>query len=91
MLETRGAPKVKFVVERLVREREFVDVSLLVGGRPWFDHAVTSRPDAGCRIDVTVSMSGPLRWLWARILGKGFRASAQPDLDRLVNAAESPA
>ena len=91
VLKPRGGPKVKFVVERLVPDREFVDVSLLLGARLRFDHVVTSRPDGGCTVDVTVTMSGPLRWLWARILGNGFRASAQPDLDRLVNAAESPA
>jgi hypothetical protein len=65
-------------------------VSFLLGARLRFDHLVTRRPDGGCTIDVTVTRTGPLRSVWARILAKGLRASAQPDLDRRVQAAESP-
>src|SRR4051794_7289579 len=89
VLKPRGGPKVRFVVQRLVPDREFVDVSLLVGARLTFAHAVTLRPDGGCDVDVTVSIAGPLRRLWSRILGNGFRATAQADLDRLVAVAES--
>ncbi len=89
VLKPRGGPKVKFVVQKLVPDVEFVDVSLLVGARLRFDHLVTSRPDGGSTIDVAITITGPLRWVWTRILGKGFRESAQPDLDRLVKTAES--
>jgi hypothetical protein len=88
LLKPRGGPKVKFVVQKLIADREFVDVSQLPGARLTFAHLLTSRPDGGCSIDVTVTMTGPLRWVWTRILGSGFRASAQPDLDRLVKAVE---
>jgi hypothetical protein len=88
VLKPKGGPKVKFRIERLVPETEFVDVSLLPGARLTFAHNVTPDPEGGCAIDVTISISGPLRGLWTRILGDGFRRSAQPDLDRLVEAAE---
>lgn len=90
-LKPKGGPKVKFVIEKLVPDSEFVDVSLLVGTRLTFRHLVDALPDGGCRVRVTVTMSGPLRWAWARILGGGFKGSLQPDLDRLVAAAESAA
>jgi len=88
-LKPRGGPKVRFVVERLVPGREFVDVSRLFGARLTFAHHVTERPQGGCEIKVTVAMAGPLRALWTRILGGGLRASAQGDLDRLVAAVEA--
>jgi Polyketide cyclase / dehydrase and lipid transport len=91
VLKPKGGPKVKFVIEKLVPDHEFVDVSLLLGARLTFHHLVTARPDGGSAIDVTVTMSGPLRWLWTRILGKGFKATAQPDLGRLVSVVESAA
>jgi hypothetical protein len=90
MLKPKAGPKVKFVIETLVPDREFVDVSMLPGARLTFRHVVTPRPAGGSTIDVAVTMHGPLRWPWARILGRGFRAGAQPDLDRLVEAAEAP-
>lgn len=89
VLKPKGGPRVKFVIESLVPDREFVDVSLLPGARLTFRHAVESMPDAGCRVDVTVTMAGVLGRLWGLILGSGFRTNLQPDLDRLVAMVES--
>ena len=87
-LKPTGGPKVRFVVERLDPEREFVDVSRLVGARLTFAHLVERLPDEGCRVDVTVTIAGPLAWLWTKILGKGIAESVQPDLIRLAAVAE---
>jgi hypothetical protein len=86
-LKPKGGPKVGFRVESLVPEREFVDVSRLFGARLTFRHEVTAI-NRGCRIDVAITMAGPLGWLWGRILGAGLARSVQPDLDRLARAAE---
>jgi hypothetical protein len=88
-LKPKGGPKVKFVIAKLT-ETEFVDVSLLVGARLTFAHTVT--PTAhGCRVDVGVSLTGPLAPMWHLILGKGLKASVQRDLDLLVSTAEADA
>jgi hypothetical protein len=89
VLKPKGGPKVPFVVASLT-EREFVDVSRLLGARLTFDHQVTPA-GGGCRIDVRVTMTGPLGRIWALILGKGFRTTLQPDLDRLVALVEAAA
>jgi hypothetical protein len=91
VLKPKGGPKVAFVVQTLVPDREFVDVSKLLGARLTFRHLVTARDDGGCTVEVGVDISGPLRLLWQRILGKGLRTNLQADLDRLVELAESPA
>ncbi len=39
-------------------------------------------------VDVEVTLEGPLAPVWNLLLGKGFRASAQPDLDRLAAVCE---
>ena len=87
-LKPKGGPKVKFVVQSLVADREFVDVSKLWGARLSFDHQVTSSGDGGCAVDVRITMDGPLSWLWNRILGAGLRSSVQEDLERLAAVAE---
>jgi hypothetical protein len=88
-LKPKGGPKVSFVIERLVPDEVFVDVSKLPGARLTFAHHVTRRAEGGSTIDVEITMSGPLRWIWTKILGKGLRTSAQPDLERLAAAAEA--
>lgn len=86
-LKPKGGPKVKFVIARLT-DTEFVDVSLLVGARLTFAHTVTPTAQ-GCRVDVEVSLTGPLAPVWNLVLGKGLKASLQRDLDLLVTTAEA--
>ena len=87
-LKPKGGPAVRFVVERLTADA-FVDVSRLVGARLTFDHRVQIlAAGGGTRVDVTVTLTGPLRRLWNAILGSGIAASVQPDLDRLAAACE---
>lgn len=87
VLKPKGGPRVKFVIDKLVPEREFVDVSLLPGARLVFRHVVTP-VDGGSRVEVDVSITGATGWVWRRLLGKGFRTSAQRDLEGLVAAAQ---
>jgi hypothetical protein len=87
-LKPKGGPKVKFTISALVPGRRFVDVSHLIGARLTFDHAVEPR-ESGCEVRVAVTLAGPLARLWARLLGKGFRTTVQPDLDRLVALVEA--
>jgi len=90
VLKPRGGPRVKFVIQTLVPDREFVDVSLLLGARLSFAHLVRANDDGSSAVDVTITISGPLSRLWAAIMGKGFRKSAQPDLERLVARVTAP-
>ena len=84
-LKPKGGPKVRFVVAELSEER-FLDVSRLLGARLSFDHRV-SRLATGTRVEVTVTLDGPLARLWKLILGSDLQASLQPDLDRLAAVA----
>ncbi|MCU1641549.1 MAG: hypothetical protein JWN03_1824 [Nocardia sp.] len=85
-LKPKGGPKVPFIVEKLT-DTEFVDVSKLIGGRLTFAHKVTTGDRT--TVSVTVSIDGPLRWFWTKIMGADLAKSAQPDLDALVVAAEA--
>jgi len=87
LLKPKGGPRVRFVVESLDPGREFVDVSRLVGARLTFAHHVTE-VGSGCRVDVEVSLAGPLAGVWKRVLARNLAASLQPDLDRLASVAE---
>ena len=89
VLKPKGGPKTKFVVSRLVQGHEFTDVSTLLGARLTFRHLVEVTPIGTTRVNVTVTLGGPLARVWNLILGKGIAASLQRDLDQLRAAAES--
>ena len=87
--EPRRGPLTKFVIEQLDTERAYVDVSILPGARLAFSHVVTASAGGGCTIDPEITLRGPLRALWERVLGKGLRSTAQRELDCLVALVES--
>jgi hypothetical protein len=86
VLKPKGGPATKFVIDSLT-DREFVDVSKLLGARLTFHHAVSRAPEGKTHVDVRVWLDGPLAGLWYRVLGKGIKASLQSDLDRLMEVA----
>ena len=91
VLKPKGGPKVSFVIDSLVPDREFVDVSLLPGAKLTFAHLVRHEPEGGSTVSVAVTFAGPLARLWRRILGGGLAASLEPDLRRLAARAEAAA
>lgn len=87
VLKPKGGPKTKFVIARLTAE-EFTDVSRLLGARLTFRHLVSTGPE-GTGVQVTVTLTGPLAFLWNAILGKGIAATLQRDLEALAAVAEA--
>jgi hypothetical protein len=87
VLKPRGGPRVRFEVAVLEPGREFTDVSRLFGARLTFRHLVTRDAAGATRVDVEVTLTGPLAPLWNLVLGKGIKAGVQGDLDRLAAAA----
>ena len=87
VIKPTGGPKTRFTISALDPDREYTDTSYLPGARLVFQHLVAE--GGVTTLDVAVSISGPLAWLWARVMGAGFRESTQADLDRLVALVES--
>jgi hypothetical protein len=88
VIKPAGGPKTRFAITAFDPDHKYTDTSFLPGAALVFQHLVASG-SAGTTLDVTVTVSGPFAWLWARILGAGFRESAQADLDRLVTLVEA--
>jgi hypothetical protein len=87
VLKPRGGPRVRFVVSACRPGREYTDTSRLPGARLVFQH-LAEESGTGTELGVRVTLTGPLAPLWARVMGRGFRESAQADLDRLVALVE---
>ncbi|WP_040811714.1 hypothetical protein [Nocardia concava] len=86
-LKPKGGPKTKFVVTKLT-DSEFVDTSKLLGARLIFAHKVVVE-NGLTTVTVRITMEGPLRGLWNKILGGDLAKTVQHDVDALVAAAEA--
>ena len=87
-LKPKRGPKVSFVIEILDPGTEFTDVSSVPGAKLRIRHLV-SAAGGRTRIDIEVSIDGPLSWLWRRALGKGIATSTPEGLAKLVALAEA--
>jgi hypothetical protein len=87
-LKPKGGPKTKFTIGTVEPNQEYTDISNFPGARLTFQH-LAERTDDRTELRVRVTIDGPLGWLWARILGGGFRTSVPADLNRLVALVEA--
>ena len=88
-LKPRGGPKVRFRIETLEPGSEFTDVSTMPGATLRIRHLVAVDDEGLTRVDIEVSLDGPLAWLWGRLLGRGIARSTPEGLAHLVVLAEA--
>lgn len=88
MLKPQGGPKIKFTISALEENRRYADTSRFPGATLVFDHTVEER-DGETYLAARVTVTGPLSWIWARILRSGFETGVQKGLDQLVALVEA--
>lgn len=91
-LKPAGGPSFRFEVTELLADRVFADTSYLPGARLSFRHAAEP-VDGGSSVHVSVDLSGPLAWLWTRVLGgsAALQADIEKDLTALVELLQPTA
>jgi uncharacterized protein YndB with AHSA1/START domain len=86
-IKPRGGPATSFVVTEVEPGRRFTDVARLPLARLEFDHRI--EPDgAGARFTHSVTITGPLSPLFARVVGRGVAAGLPGAMRELARLAE---
>jgi len=88
-LKPRGGPKVSFVIETVDPGREFTDCSSMPGASLTIRHLVAVKDDGRTRVDIEVSLDGPLARVWKVLVGRGIATSTPAGLGRLVQVVEA--
>lgn len=88
-LKPKGGPKVDFVIETLVPDREFTDRSTMPGASLTIRHLVEVLDDGRTGIGVDVCIDGPLARVWKLFVGRGIATSTPAGLHRLVEVVEA--
>lgn len=89
-LKPKGGPKVKATILVVEPNECFIDMSHLPGAKLKFDHLITRQGEANT-ITISMTISGPLSWLWAKILGKNQQADLEQSTANLIAKAEQSA
>jgi hypothetical protein len=86
-LKPKDGPKVKATIIQIDPAKRFVDVSRLPAAKLNFDHSLTTN-DGQTIISITISISGPLSIVWAKILGKNMQSDLENSTANLIKKAE---
>lgn len=87
MLQPRGGPRLRFTIEAFAPPHRYSDVCHLPGGRMTTVHELLPDAAGGTRIVVRIGITGPLRWLWARVVGTRHAAGLPAQTERFLAAA----
>jgi len=86
-IRPKGGPTVKATILVVEPYKTFVDVSHLPGAKLRFEHIIREQ-QGHSTVTITMSISGPLAWLWAKILGKNQQADLEKSTASLIAKAE---
>lgn len=87
-LKPKGGPKAKTKIIELTPLRSFSDQTDLPLAKLRFDHRM-DEIDGSLQITHKISVSGPLGFLFSKILGKNLKRGLERALPKLIELAES--
>jgi Polyketide cyclase / dehydrase and lipid transport len=85
-LKPKGGPKTRITIIACDRPRHYTDLGHLLLCKMTFIHAFTPTPH-GVRIDMEVRMSGPLTFLWSKVIGEKQAADFADHTQALITEA----
>lgn len=90
-LKPDGGPRTPFTVTEVDPGRRMTDVSRLPLARLTFEHTIAPTPQGGATLTHHVTITGPLKALFARLIGRDIAADLPETMGRLVALAEADA
>ena len=86
-IKPKGGPKTKADILVVEPNKRFVDVSHLPGAKLKFDHSISQNAN-NTTVSIVMTLTGPLSFLWAKILGKNQQADLEKSTATLIAKAE---
>lgn len=86
MLKPHGAPAVKIVLTDIVAGQSFTDCTPFFGAKMYDTHALEETPE-GLKLTNTLVVTGPLRWLWIKLVAQHVADSVPQEMEALVSLA----
>lgn len=88
-LRSQGMKKaVSIVLANIVDGSEFTDCTTFFGAKMYDTHKVEETPE-GLRITNQIKVTGPLAWLWVKLVAQHVAATAPQEMDAVVQVARA--
>ena len=79
---------VKIMLVEIEEGRSFTDCTTFLGARMYDTHAMEETPN-GLRITNTLMVTGPLKWLWIKLVAQHIADTIEEETEALVKLAQS--
>ena len=86
MLKPKGVPAVKITLVEIDEGRKFTDCTKFVGAKMYDTHAMEEASD-GLRLTNTLIVTGPLKFLWIKLVAQNVANTVPEEMDALVKLA----
>jgi hypothetical protein len=88
MLKPKGAPAVKIVLTAIEEGKSFTDCTNFWGAKMIDTHAMEETTE-GLMLSNTLVVSGPLKWLWIKLVAQNVADTVPQEMEELVKLARS--
>jgi hypothetical protein len=85
-LKPKGAPAVKIELLEIEEGRKFTDCTKFFGAKMYDTHALEETTN-GLRLTNTLVVTGPLKFLWIKLVAQNVADTVLQEMDALVNLA----
>lgn len=85
-LKPKGGPAVRIELTEIIPGQEFTDCTKFFGAKMYDTHKI-EESENGLRLSNKLIVTGPLKWLWIKLVANNVAASVPDEMDALVNLA----
>lgn len=86
MLKPKNAPAVKIQLTDIEEGKQFTDCTKFFGAKMYDTHSMTET-SGGLRLSNKLVVTGPLKWLWIKLVAKNVADTVPDEMDSLVKLA----
>jgi hypothetical protein len=88
ILKPKGVPAVKIQLTEINEGKNFTDCTKFFGAKMFDTHSMEEQEN-GVLLTNKLVVTGPLKWLWIKLVAKGVADTVPGEMDALVNLASS--
>jgi len=85
-LKPKGIKPVKIVLMEVIDQQSFTDCTAFFGAKMYDTQSMEETPQ-GLRLTNTVRVTGPLAWLWIKLVAQNVAATAPREMETVVKLA----
>lgn len=87
-LKPKGVKPVKIVLTEIEEGQKFTDCTAFFGAKMYDRHTIEETPE-GIKLTNSLTVTGPLTWLWVKLVAQNVANTVPNEMDALVKLAAS--